>query len=64
MGKVCVTCCPLSDAHTFSREVVLVDEDQSQTGKHAKTVEVSAAAEGCRSVSSDPVLFASVRKAQ
>lgn len=64
MGKVHVTCCPLSDTHTFSRVVVVVGEGQSYAWKCAKTVKVSATAEGYISMSSDPVLIASVRKAR
>lgn len=63
MGKVHVTCSPLSDTHTFSRVVVLVGEGQSYAWKCAKTVKVSATAEGCMSMSSYPVLFSSVSKA-
>lgn len=44
MGKVCVTCCPLSDTLTFSEVIVLVVKDQS-----AKIVEIPEATEVCTS---------------
>lgn len=64
MGKAHETCCLLSNAHMFSMEVALAGRGQSCAGKNAKTVKVSATAGGCMSRGSDPVLFASVRKAQ
>lgn len=48
----------------FSMEVALAGRGQSRARKNAKTVKVSATAGRCMGRGSDPVLFASVRKAQ